>query len=608
MGMPGQAAAARRGSGRWWPEAALAVLACAIFLGFLGSPELWGKREQRAAAEALDTVENGHWLVAQIQGRPRLEKPPLLRWSIAVLLMVTGSRDEWAVRLPGALAALATIALTYELGRRMGGRRLALASAMILCTTALFVSEFRQAGNDGPLALFTTMSLYAAWRRLDRPTGSRRWCLLSYAAMGLGFLCKGPIILLLVGMTVVPYLAANRRLAEGARLLIDARGLVVLLILALCWPVPVLLADPNALGVWTTEIGQKTGLLRIAHRDRAVLGLGLPLLSLPWSVAALAGAALPLVRGRRVRLPWKPSAVWFPWWWSVGNLAVFSCWAVAKPNYYVPCLPGLALLTGIAWIRLARVARSPGRPAAARVARLLIGLQWLVLLAIAVAAPLAGRTILPAAHPAWLVMIGGTALAGIGLGWRARRQGRDAMALLPVTATLALGVVAGYGAVAPAGNETRGHRQLARRLERLVPRNVNTVRFYHEIDEGLWFYLRGSRLAPVPGSQPRYSESHAKIGDLMGGERSMDRLAGLSAILLDREQARLIDWLERRGRDEPYLLIREALYQRLAPAVADRATLLHREQGMDRMNLVLLRAHGDDPRVAGPTPAGLPRR
>ena len=76
---------------RWWPEALLLVLALAAFLGCLGSVELWGKREQRAAAEAIDTVDHNHWLVAEIQGRPRLEKPPLPRWSIAALMKLTGS-------------------------------------------------------------------------------------------------------------------------------------------------------------------------------------------------------------------------------------------------------------------------------------------------------------------------------------------------------------------------------------------------------------------------------------------------------------------------------------------------------------------------------------
>ena len=80
------------------------LLAAAAFLGCLGSVELWGKREQRASAEAIDTIDHNHWLVAQIQGRPRLEKPPLPRWSIAALMMLTGRRDEWIVRLPGALS------------------------------------------------------------------------------------------------------------------------------------------------------------------------------------------------------------------------------------------------------------------------------------------------------------------------------------------------------------------------------------------------------------------------------------------------------------------------------------------------------------------------
>src|SRR5580704_1569868 len=109
----------------WWPEALVVLLALAAFLGCLGSVELWGKREQRASAEAIDTVDHNHWLVAQIQGRPRLEKPPLPRWSIAALMKVTGCRDERVVRLPGAIAGALSIALIYALGLRMGGRELA---------------------------------------------------------------------------------------------------------------------------------------------------------------------------------------------------------------------------------------------------------------------------------------------------------------------------------------------------------------------------------------------------------------------------------------------------------------------------------------------------
>src|SRR5262249_7792839 len=88
------------------PGVLLGAMAAVVFLGGLGSVDLWGKREQRASAEAIDTIDRGHWLVAEIQGRPRLEKPPLPRWTIATLMILSGRRDEWVVRLPSALSAL----------------------------------------------------------------------------------------------------------------------------------------------------------------------------------------------------------------------------------------------------------------------------------------------------------------------------------------------------------------------------------------------------------------------------------------------------------------------------------------------------------------------
>ncbi len=295
---------------RWGAEALLAVVAGAAFLGFLGSTELWGKREQRASAEALDTVDRGHWLVAEIQGRPRLEKPPLPRWITAGLIALTGRRDEAIVRLPNALAALATVGLVYLLGRGLGGRSVGLASGFALTSSCYFVVEMRQAGNDGLLTLFTTLALLAAWMRLHGPRegdeveppgdspGARCWAFLFYLALGLGLLTKGPIILLMVGVTVVGYLATARRLGVGLRCLADGWGLAAFALLALAWPVPVLLRDPTAARVWWLEMAQKTGVLDISHeraRESLVLDwLGMTL-ALDAAGACRGGLAAPSV-------------------------------------------------------------------------------------------------------------------------------------------------------------------------------------------------------------------------------------------------------------------------------------------------------------------------
>jgi 4-amino-4-deoxy-L-arabinose transferase-like glycosyltransferase len=597
----------------WWPEAIVGLLAGLIFLGFLGSLELWGKREQRASAEALDTVEHQRWLVARIQGRPRLEKPPLPRWAIAAVISLTGRSDEGIARLPGALSGLATVVLIYALGARIGGRTLALTATMILCTMALFVSESRQAGNDGPLGLFTTLALYAAWRRLhgatpeaghatgavaDDPAGSRGWALLFHVALGLGFLCKGPVILLLIGFTVIPYLLVNRQLRTGARRLVSVSGILLFLVLALSWPIPVLLGDPNALGVWTTEMGQKTGLLPIGHQERVILGLALPFLALPWPVLALAGVFLPFVPNHRIKPPWDAQAVWFPWSWAIGNLAMFSTWAVAKPNYFLPCLPGLALLAGMAWIRLSLAARDRASSWAALVARALVQVQLLIVLLLGIVVALLCRWYFTAAPTSWLMIITAVMSCGVLLGLWCWRSGSDALVLAPIMAASTTCVLIGYGFIAPIDNPVRGHRHLAAQLQRLVPRGATTVHFLHEIDEGLWFYFRDHSLAPVPGSQARYSDSFDKLTMLISEADHLRAALDSSVEVMAQQQQVLREWLSCQGRDDRYLLMRTSLYERVSSEMAGLVTPVFQEWGVKRNPVILLRVPGDQLRVA----------
>ena len=194
---------------------------------------------------------------------------------------------------------------------------------------------------------------------------------------------------------------------------------------------------------------------------------------------------------------WSRQAVLFAWWWSIGNLAMFSLWAVAKPNYFVPCLPGLALLAAMAWMRLCRVARESTFSNSRRLARGLLLLQCLILLQCGVLAPAVSLGYFFSPSPAWLAIIAVVATCGVVFGIWIWRLGSDVLAMVPVTAACTVGVLIGYGLIAPVDNPVRGHRMLARHLERLIPADVRTVHFFHEIDEGLWFYLPRSS----PGSR-----------------------------------------------------------------------------------------------------------
>lgn len=573
------------------PEIALAALAGAVFLGCLGSMDFWGKREQRAVAESIDTVEHNHWLVAEIQARPRLEKPPLPRWISASLVSLTGRRDQWLMRLPAALSALGMVALVYALGRRMGGRDVGLAAGLALTSTVMFVVEMRQAGNDGPLAFFLTLAVYAAWRRLhggpadeppglpaDRP-GAKGWAVLMYAALGLGFLCKGPVAVLLAAVAIGPYLACARRFKAGMRLLWTRRGLAAFALLALSWPVPVALSDPNAVGVWLLEMGQKAGSAGVTHhRRREVLATEWPGLTAPWTLLAALAVALPfLKRGRDLR-----PTIWLPWWWGMGNLAMFCLWSVAKPNYYLPCLPATALMVGVAWVWLCRLARS-GEPAGIRTGRILLG-HWVVLLVLALATPAVVGQKFPQ-YLGWSLAASAALAAGVIASVRAWRRGADAGALTPIVAAMAVVVLIGYGGIAPGLNDRNSHRALAATLDRLLPPGERTVMFYRELDEGLWYYLRGRSLRPVPGSQPRYNTGYDLLDDFKKGQIIWDDTARMKAVA-----GTMVKWLDEPGKQEsPYVLIRAEDYDFFASEFAPLVETVYREPELGRNNLMLLR-------------------
>ena len=598
---------------RWVPELVLAAVASAVFLGCLGSMGLWGKREQRAVAESIDTIDNDHWLVAEIQARKRLEKPPLPRWTAAGLIALTGRREIWLLRLPAAASALGIVALVYGLGRRIGGREVGLVAGLAICSTFIFITEMRQAGNDGPLAFFTTLAIYAAWRRLhggpadeppglpaDRP-GARGWAVLMFVAMGLGFLCKGPIAQLLVALAILPYLVCTRRFRVGSGLLFDSFGLVLMLVLAMSWPVPVALSDPNAVGVWLLEMGQKAGSAGITHhRKREFLVTEWPGMAAPWTVLALIGLAAPwLRRGPRAR-----PGLWLPWWWAMGNLAMFCLWSVAKPNYYVPCLPAVALLAGTGWTWLSARAREPGGgPGAIRV----IYGHWAALLVVA--------AILPAViWLRWPQFIGLAALASastvlgvVGSVW-AWRRGAVIWAVAPMATAMAAVVLVGYGLAAPRLDDRNSHRALAATLDRVLPPEVETVMFYRELDEGLWYYLRDRRLVAVPGSQPEYNLGFDMVRAAASGQLIWDEVARRKAAAQV-----MVDWLEGVHHESPYILIRADDYDFLRADFEGLVTPVYREPELDRNPLMLLRRNeaGRSESLAGwsgendPTP---PRR
>jgi hypothetical protein len=238
-------------------------------------------------------------------------------------------------------------------------------------------------------------------------------------------------------------------------------------------------------------------------------------------------------------------------------------------------------LIGSEWVRLTRTARN--HVAGSTAARRILQFHWVVLFAAALAAPVVTYQVWPQ-HMAWAAVGSATIALGVlcsAWGWR---RGADAGALIPLVTAWSAGILILYGAVGPHYNAQRSHRTLAATLERIVPPDMATIMFFRQIDEGLWFYLRDRTLSPVPGSQPRYNAGADLDDDFKNNRLEWDpnkRAENVKKIL--------VEWLTRLDRPSSYVLLRTKEYDLFARDLADLTTLVHREHGLYRNELVLLR-------------------
>jgi hypothetical protein len=154
-------------------------------LGLIFSVPLADPTEGRYAEVSRQMVVGGDWVTPRIwiNGEliPFLGKPPLHFWLAALSIRGFGS-NEFAVRLPGCLAAILTLLLTFGVLKRYEDRRTALLATLIGGTSLGFFLLSGASIVDMTLTLCTTGPLLAYFAFLREPDCrlKKRWSLLVF--------------------------------------------------------------------------------------------------------------------------------------------------------------------------------------------------------------------------------------------------------------------------------------------------------------------------------------------------------------------------------------------------------------------------------------------
>ncbi len=412
----------------------LALLLLAYGYG-LGNIPLLNYTEGLYAEVAREMLAGGSWIIPHLDGSVYLDKPPLFYWLEAGSFALFGLH-AWAARLVSALAALAGCVGVWLVTARLGLARIGRWAALILAGMPGWLLMAHTASFDALLATLIAGSLLGFFAA--DLTGRIGWARWGYALAALGYLTKGPVAPVLVGATMLVFLAWEGRLRDVWRLL-DPWGIGVFFVVAGPWTVLAALREPDFLSHFflVEQFGRYLGTRRPVD-----YGSGPLWYYLPWITAAAAPWILvgPLARWQAGAPPAgsERRLARFGIAWAA-TVVVFFSFSVDKGNYYIlPALPGIALAAAGALRRWFDMPWSARR-------RLVLAPVPLCVLFAAAATPLLWRGY------GWLAMgvVAGIALAL--LGWTlAARNRRAAVAMsLVALVPVATGAFASLGTAAP---------------------------------------------------------------------------------------------------------------------------------------------------------------
>ncbi len=333
-----------------------------LFLMYIWAMPLIDPDEPRYASTARDMVVNGNWIVPHFNGVPRINKPPLFYWTVALSYKMFGI-NEFSSRLPSALAAIGTAVITYAWRKRYHGKlqdrsaKDGFWAGMILMTSPLFYFIARFCITDMLLTFFISAAMYVFFveyteytpahesRRDKFKTLPLNRRLLLYFLLAMVFLVKGHVGILVFVLVTVCFLLLMRDFRYIRRVWY-LPGFLLFLGIICAWGIPFWLS------LGTQQI---TSLLSQETSGRFVSGYAhpepfyyyLPVLIMgffPVSPFLFLVFAHSIKRKTSIPLEEKRHLCFFAAWFVL-TLIIFSLSRSKLMTYILPLSPSVALLT-----------------------------------------------------------------------------------------------------------------------------------------------------------------------------------------------------------------------------------------------------------------------
>ncbi len=190
---------------RWWPIGAIVLGAAVLRLSTLGLQSFWYDE----AFTPVHVLHPGLW--ATLHSVVHTENTPPLWYILAWADSRVLGTGAVALRLPSALAGIATVWVAWAIGHELAGRRAAIVCAAIVAADPLFVWYSQEARAYGLFVLTSAVAMLCFLRAARDPTPRR---MAAFALSGaVALLTQYFAVFLLIPMVVLLVRERSRRRA-----------------------------------------------------------------------------------------------------------------------------------------------------------------------------------------------------------------------------------------------------------------------------------------------------------------------------------------------------------------------------------------------------------
>ncbi len=524
---------------RWAPLVLVAVALLVLLPGTDLAP-LIDRDEPRFAQATREMIQRGEWVVPYFNEAYRFDKPILIYWMMRLSYAALGV-NELSARLPSVLSAIGMAWLIYFLGRRWFSWRAGFFAAFGMLTCVQLLMHGRSAVADMPMIAMVVLAQWAAYELIhdEGPDYPWRWFWAFYLAQGIGFLAKGPVVMVVALLTFLAQRFLFWRKPLAWRRLKLGLGIPIVLAIMGAWGIPALVKTHGEF--WTvgmySHVFERGWDTFDGHAAFFAYYIVIALISLfPW-IAYLGDGVTILRRQWNERNAYLVS-------WVLTTYVLFSFYMTKLPHYVMPAFPAIFLILGQAW---------EPRFVAPRAARVWFWLVISLIGGLSLIGLVAARSIPfspPFAHMRDVIAGAGgaaVALAALAILWRLRLAGYSAIPLTGIAISMFL-LGSGLRQMTPA-------ILLQEHFDRLPP-NVQ-YGFYRYKEPSLVFYTNHkweildsmdevNRFLHAPG--PRFvviSEQETRLEDYIAWLRA--RAAGRPEPLVVRDYAEDVAALDTNG-------------------------------------------------------------